>query len=422
MLKIITFLLLFTSIHVNAQNLIPYPTFTVPITANCPPLYASFEAVEPWYEAGGTPDLYLKGCEYNYNGLFLGRNSDIFYINDGVLGLYAAFRTSYTIAGEVAAARLNANLIAGERYYFSVNVQPRGIYLPGSSPKACPIEPPLAVQVYASDQKITTVKDIEDGTALSVNADQVISLNSPVLSATQPSDDWTTLAGCFLAPSNYTDLAIGLSFGDFPPIYPCIDSNAIDNWFNFTYFLFDNFELRHIPSMIEDTFVLCDYHKEIKIDFYQYFDSIGFSYLNPVWSDAEGFSKRITTPGLHQFELKLNCGTILFNILVQSVQCNVNIFVPTAFSPNADGNNDLFHPFFYTDLSIENYKFVVFDKWGNLVYQTNVNDGFTGWDGTIKGKKAAQGVYVWSLTFDLIGGEFKKDKPYQQSGEIVLLY
>jgi len=71
----------------------------------------------------------------------------------------------------------------------------------------------------------------------------------------------------------------------------------------------------------------------------------------------------------------------------------VTIFVPNAFTPNGDGIND---DFFYSGFAIveERFNFYVFDRWGEMIYETH---GFSPWDGMYKGVKAQEDVYVWRL-------------------------
>jgi len=67
------------------------------------------------------------------------------------------------------------------------------------------------------------------------------------------------------------------------------------------------------------------------------------------------------------------------------------IFVPTAFTPNRDGRNDLFRPIAVGVSKIEYFR--VFNRWGQLVFSTTVNGH--GWDGRIGGKEQGTGTYVW---------------------------
>jgi gliding motility-associated-like protein len=71
------------------------------------------------------------------------------------------------------------------------------------------------------------------------------------------------------------------------------------------------------------------------------------------------------------------------------------IAVPTAFTPNNDGRNDFFRP--HNALKADNYDFRVYNRWGQLVFQTrNWQDK---WDGKINGQAQPAGVYVWMLKY-----------------------
>lgn len=68
------------------------------------------------------------------------------------------------------------------------------------------------------------------------------------------------------------------------------------------------------------------------------------------------------------------------------------VFVPTAFTPNNDGNND---HLYVRGPNISTLTFQVFNRWGELVFETNnINQG---WDGTFKGKEAPPAVYAYQL-------------------------
>jgi gliding motility-associated-like protein len=70
-------------------------------------------------------------------------------------------------------------------------------------------------------------------------------------------------------------------------------------------------------------------------------------------------------------------------------------FMPTAFSPNGDGLNDLLHPVAIGYKSLSYFK--IFNRWGEIVYSSNSFDA--GWNGTYKGKQAELGTYFWEISF-----------------------
>ena len=71
------------------------------------------------------------------------------------------------------------------------------------------------------------------------------------------------------------------------------------------------------------------------------------------------------------------------------------LFVPTAFTPNGDGNNDRFGPL-YAAQAI-NLRFRVFNRFGQMVYQTN--NWRNGWDGTIKGVPQPTSTFAWTMQY-----------------------
>ncbi len=85
-------------------------------------------------------------------------------------------------------------------------------------------------------------------------------------------------------------------------------------------------------------------------------------------------------------------GCVNYDTVIIYVLKDVVLLIPTAFSPNGDGVNDIFRIAKY--LNIEKLlSFVVYNRWGNLVYETsNIEEG---WNGLYKGREQPLGVYVW---------------------------
>lgn len=82
------------------------------------------------------------------------------------------------------------------------------------------------------------------------------------------------------------------------------------------------------------------------------------------------------------------------------------IYVPSAFTPNNDGMNDTFYPYPVGIKAIKYFR--VFNRWGNLVFQTN--NWKNGWDGKYKGNNAPAGVYVWMVEGINVSGRVIKKK------------
>jgi gliding motility-associated-like protein len=74
-------------------------------------------------------------------------------------------------------------------------------------------------------------------------------------------------------------------------------------------------------------------------------------------------------------------------------ECACHFYVANTFSPNGDGDNDIFKP--VTSCIYEYYELEVYDRWGNRVFATTNID--VGWDGTFQGKPLPIGVYSYQL-------------------------
>lgn len=95
------------------------------------------------------------------------------------------------------------------------------------------------------------------------------------------------------------------------------------------------------------------------------------------------------------------------SITIRVYKTGPDIFVPTGFTPNGDGRNDVFRPIYIGIKSVDYFR--VYNRWGDLIYDNNKMDG-SGWDGTIRGLKQNTGTFVWMVkAVDIIGNvHFKK--------------
>jgi gliding motility-associated-like protein len=120
-----------------------------------------------------------------------------------------------------------------------------------------------------------------------------------------------------------------------------------------------------------------------------------------VWSTGDFSSSiHVTSPGLYWLE-----GTDRYgcsgadSILISPKQCPYGFFMPSAFTPNQDGRNDLCRPLIYGRVS--KFSFTIYDRWGQKVFETS--DPRRGWDGYVKGHAAEAGAFVWFCSYQLEG-------------------
>jgi len=80
-------------------------------------------------------------------------------------------------------------------------------------------------------------------------------------------------------------------------------------------------------------------------------------------------------------------------IFVRLPVCNeTDVFLPSAFTPNADGINDILY---LRSNFIDQMELLIYNRWGEEVFATK--DQTRGWDGTFKGAKVSPDVYAYTL-------------------------
>ncbi len=100
------------------------------------------------------------------------------------------------------------------------------------------------------------------------------------------------------------------------------------------------------------------------------------------------------------------------------VEKDRDVFIPTAFTPNQDSNNDVFMVHGGGDAERVT-KFRVFDRWGEVVFEQRdfpLNDPTYGWDGTFKGKRMNAGVFAYTAEVIYTDGE-----TFLYHGDVTLL-
>ncbi len=77
-----------------------------------------------------------------------------------------------------------------------------------------------------------------------------------------------------------------------------------------------------------------------------------------------------------------------------------DLYVPNIFSPNHDNHND---KLFVRGTGIKSLTFIVYDRWGEKIFETTNQDN--GWDGTYKGKPLDNAVFIYYLKAEMINNE-----------------
>lgn len=123
--------------------------------------------------------------------------------------------------------------------------------------------------------------------------------------------------------------------------------------------------------------------------------------------------KYFDEPGIYTITLTSTSAdgkTAVDSIKVEAL-ANSSISTPSEFTPNGDGQNDLF---VFARVNVASYTITIVDKEANVVYDYSGTDGK--WDGkTPNGKNAKEGTYYY-----LVSAVGKDGKTYEKKGKIAL--
>ncbi len=121
----------------------------------------------------------------------------------------------------------------------------------------------------------------------------------------------------------------------------------------------------------------------------------------------------VTMAGTYMVDVTNYCGTVKDSVAIQYENCACQFYIPSAFTPNGDGRNDVFKPSYKCFFT--NYKMAVFDRFGKTIFTaTNADNG---WDGLVNGQQQPIGVYIWEISYtDTLTG-----KTVKRTGTVVLV-
>jgi len=172
-------------------------------------------------------------------------------------------------------------------------------------------------------------------------------------------------------------------------------------------------ELNSPYSDIIDTYTICA-GTELTLNAFNY----GSTY---VWQDGSTDAQfTAQDSGLYYVTVSNFCGTVSDSTIIKVSDCTDYLELPSAFSPNNDGINDLLIP---TGRNITNIRLMIYDRWGEKVFECNCGlpqnpvISECAWNGTFRGSDLEPGVYMYYLS----GNSVLDGRIIQHSGNITLV-
>ncbi len=136
----------------------------------------------------------------------------------------------------------------------------------------------------------------------------------------------------------------------------------------------------------------------------------GTSSVTSLWSFGNGTTRTTTVntvnagtsavynqPGTYTVTLFVTKGSCIDTFArVIRVDIPSKLEVPNVFTPNGDNSNDIF---FVHTANLDEITALIFDRWGNKIYELTTNKGNIAWDGKSNtGKEAPDGTYFYIIT------------------------
>ena len=128
----------------------------------------------------------------------------------------------------------------------------------------------------------------------------------------------------------------------------------------------------------------------------------GEGFENYLWNDGSSY-QTLTVNDAGNYWVSVFDG-LCYNtdsINIEPIQCDM--LIPIVITPNWDGDNDYF--FANTSEDIYEFSLVVFSRWGEKIWETEIKDDK--WDGTKNGKPASDGTYYWITKYKCLGSPQK---------------
>ena len=133
---------------------------------------------------------------------------------------------------------------------------------------------------------------------------------------------------------------------------------------------------------------------------------------------------KVSAPGTYTRQRWSECGYYVDRFKIIDAPVDYCVWLPSAFTPNGDGKNDLFGPgnnYCHPDFS--DFSFNIYNRWGQPVFQT-INPGEK-WDGRFGGVPQETGVYFYTLRYMYTGAFPSKNKSQGTSafirGDVTLI-
>jgi gliding motility-associated-like protein len=121
----------------------------------------------------------------------------------------------------------------------------------------------------------------------------------------------------------------------------------------------------------------------------------------------------VSKSGVYKVKVSNNDGCVTEKSVQMIQHCTSKFYAANIFTPNGDGDNDVF---WIVAQDVTDYELKIFNRWGKMIFMSNSESEV--WDGTINSTKAPEGTYSWQLNYRNAN---QPDDILKHSGTILLV-
>lgn len=144
--------------------------------------------------------------------------------------------------------------------------------------------------------------------------------------------------------------------------------------------------------------------------------------VNYIWDGTKRTTNiTVNQTGIYSLKIvdqnKCDSATTLYYVTKQGQKFEDVFEIPNVFTPNGDNSNDVFKPTISDDAELQNYNLVIYNRWGQLVFETK--DETKGWNGEFKNELVGTDTYIYIVSGNItVCGE---KQAFKLKGDVTLL-
>jgi gliding motility-associated-like protein len=396
------------------NNLLADGSFEKSGSSNCINPDKGFFSSPFWYVLDATPDLFVGGCSFEETENYFWKTSVSATDGKNFAGLSGRWNSNSTYVSEGIATKLSEPLTAGTTYFFTMCVKNEGGYQGLADLTFCVLRPQKHIDLYTSPDSIFLTNNFGNGTAAS-SGKLVASIDADPVQSSLPGD-WTKVTTCFKALGGEQYFAIQMPLGTFGELPACA-GNASSGVFRTFYYFVDDLNLSSLPNIAAENISFCK-NEQLEIDLDQTFGENLPGSVTYLWDDGFiGSTRRFLMPGTIGIAAILDCGEISLQLQITEESCTPDFFVPTGFSPNDDGHNDVFQFFLPSSVEVNKFEMAIYNRWGSKIFGSHNPDD--GWDGKLQSLVLPTDTYIWSVNLEWRSAQGLKN--YSGQGSVMLI-